>query len=143
MERDPKTIITTGLMEALWNTMGEGCTALWRQGAEGFYELLVASGKDMSSSEASLNSVKEYFEEFKSVSNMDYEIKDGEAVVKVEGCNAVAIADYMDANNIPEDHSCLFFNLSMVALEHATGNMYDVERERDEPGKCHAHIKRI
>ncbi|AEG18501.1 hypothetical protein MSWAN_1487 [Methanobacterium paludis] len=143
MERDPQTIVLTGLMAALWNTMGEGCTALWRQGAENFYEILLESGKDMSSPEASLNSVKEYFEEFKSVSNMDYKIEDGEAVVKVEGCSAMPVAEYMDANNIPEEHSCLFFNLSMVALEHATGNMYDVERERDEPGNCHAHIKRI
>ncbi len=143
MESDPKTIVTTGLMEALWNTMGTGCTALWRQGAETFYEMLVAAGKDLSTPEASLNSVKEYFEEFNSVSSMSYTIEDGEAIVKVEGCSAVGIADYMDAHNIPEEHSCLFFNLSMVALEHATGNMYDVERERDEPGNCHAHIKRI
>ncbi len=141
---DPMSKVLDGLVEALWNTMGEGSTAIWRQVGEKFYETMKEGGRDLSTPEASLESVKEYFQKYDCLGDMSYEIEEGEeAVVKIEGCAYMKTVEYMEANNIPEEHSCPYFNASMVALEHATGNMYDWTRDKDAPGKCHAHIVKI
>jgi hypothetical protein len=140
---DPMSKVLYGLVEATWNTLGEGSTAIWRQVGERFYETLQEGGRDLSTPEASLESIKEYFQKYDNLGDMSYEIENGEAVVKIEGCAYMSIVEYMESNNIPEEHSCPYFNSSMVALEHATGNMYDWKRDKDAAGKCHAHIKRI
>ena len=140
---DPDTIIIEGLIEALWNTCGEGCTAIWRQVAEKFYETVKSNGGDMGSPEECLESIKEYFLKHNALEGMDYDIKDGEATIKVTGCAFMPIVEEMDAKNVDEEHSCPFFNTSLMAFEKVTGNMYDWKREREEYGTCHAHVKRI
>ena len=140
---DPDTIIIEGLIEALWNTCGEGCTAIWRQVAEKFYENIEAKGGDMSSPEACLESVKQYFLKHEALGDLTYEIEDGEALVRVTGCAFMPIVEEMDAKNVDEEHSCPYFNSSLIALEKVTGNMYEWKREREEHGTCHTHIKRI
>jgi hypothetical protein len=143
MEEDPSTIIIAGLIESLWDTTGKGCTAIWRQVAEKFYETIKESGADMSSVESSLDAVRDYFLKHDSLASMSYELKDDEVIVQIDGCSFMSIVDEMDKNNVPEDFSCPFFNVSLVAIEKVTGNMYEWERHRDEPGKCHGHIKKI
>ncbi len=140
---DPDTIIIEGLIEALWNTIGTGCTAIWRQVAEKFYETVEGNGGDMSNYESSLEAIKEYFLSHDALEGMTYEIKDGEATIKVTGCGFMPIVDEMDAKNVDEEHSCPFFNTSLIAIEKVSGHMYDWKRERQEYGTCLAHVKRI
>jgi hypothetical protein len=140
---DPDTIIIEGLIEALWTTIGTGCTAIWRQVAEKFYETVEANGGDMSSPEACLESIKDYFLKHNALDDMTYEVKDGEAFIKVTGCGFMPIVEEMDAKNVDEEHSCPFYNTSLMAFEKVTGNMYDWKREREEHGACHAHVKRV
>ena len=143
MERDPQTLVLTGLVESIWDTLGEGWRAIWRQVGEDFYETMKEGGRDLSTPEACLNSIKEYFIKYGTLSDLTYELEDGEAVVKVEGCAFMPTVNYMDAHKIPEEYSCPYFNSCMVALEQATGNMYSWTRDKDEAGNCQAHIKRI
>ncbi|MEL7670236.1 hypothetical protein [Methanobacterium sp.] len=143
MEDNPTDIIIAGLIEALWSTLGEGSFPIWRQVANRFYETIEANGGDMSTYESSLDSIKDYYKSHGTLSEMTYEIKDGEATIKVTGCGFMPIVDEMDEKNIDEEHSCPFFNTSLVAIENISGNMYDWKREKQEYGTCSAHIKKI
>ena len=143
MDDNPTDIIIAGLIEALWSTLGEGSFPIWRQVANKFYETIEVNGEDMGSYESSLDAIRDYYKSHGTLSEMTYDIKDGEATIKVTGCGFMPIVDEMDEKNIDEEHSCPFFNTSLVAIENISGHMYDWKREKQEYGTCLAHLKRI
>ena len=75
MERDPEKIIIIGLIENLWNGMGESSASVWREIGQKFTDEFERLGMDMSTPEASLESVKKYFTEtYDFAEDVKYEI---------------------------------------------------------------------
>ena len=142
MDENPTNVIIAGLMTSIWEICGEGSYPIWRSVADIFYDLIAAKN-DMNSYESSLAAVKDYWEKYDTLKELNFDLDDGEGTIKAIGCAFMPIVDELDARGVNEEHNCPFFNTSLIAIENISGDIFEWERKREEYGNCTAHIKRI
>jgi len=144
MEKNPPTVMIVGMIEYLWNTLGEGSAAVWRQVGQGFYDEIKESGGDLSTKESAIDAIKNYFiEQHQFAEDVIVEENGDEITVEVKGCAIRPVTDHFGEKGIPRS-PCPYANSMLFALENITGDMYIYEKnESADENSCKAYLKKL
>lgn len=134
MAKSPQELMIIGLIETLWEQMKDSSTSVFREIGQDFVDEYEKLGMDLSTPEAALDSVNQYFTEvFDFADSVEYEIDGDNVMMTVDGCSFRPMTDHFEAKGIPRT-ACPYANSAVIALEKATGDIYifdHVELESD------------
>ena len=144
MEKNPPTVMIVGMIGYLWNTLGEGSAAVWRQVGHCFYDEIKESGGDVSTKESSIDAIKNYFiETHKFADDIIVEENGDEITMEIKGCALRPVTDHFGEQGIPRS-PCPYANAMLFALEKQSGEMYVYEKnESEDASSCKAYIKKL